>query len=80
MIFTDVSREKVCATLAQLGEKKYDHLIYYVSRQITSAEINYTVTERKRLGFVFYVEEILTVSTLNESYSGDRPSNIGLFF
>ena len=52
-IFTDASGEGVDATLAQLDEEGYDHPIHYASRQLTSAKMNYTVTEQEGLGVVF---------------------------
>ena len=43
----------VGATLAQLDDERFDHPIYYASQQLTSAEMNYTVTEREGLGVIF---------------------------
>lgn len=61
------------ATFAQLDTKEYDHPIYIASRQLTSAEINYTVTEQEVL-----VEEILTLLAWDANDSGDRSPSLDL--
>ena len=45
-IFTDSLEEGVCTTLTQFDEG-YDYPIYYASRQLTSVEMNYMITERQ---------------------------------
>jgi hypothetical protein len=57
LVFTDASGKGVGATLAQLDEEGYDYQIYYASRQLTSTEMNYTVTEREGLGVVFALKK-----------------------
>ena len=61
-----------------MDDEGYDHPIYYISRQLPSVEMNYTVTEGEGLGVIFCFEEISILLTWNESYVGDRPSSIGL--
>lgn len=45
------------AVLAQLGEKNMDHLVYYVSRKLSTAERNYTTTEREALTMVYCLQK-----------------------
>jgi len=45
LVYCDASGEAVGSTLSQLDENGHDHPIHFVSRQLTSAEKNYTVTE-----------------------------------
>ena len=57
LVFMDASEEGVDATLAQLDDEGFDQPIYYASRQLTSAETNYTVTEREGLGVIFALKK-----------------------
>jgi hypothetical protein len=41
------------STLSQLDENGHDHPIHFVSKQLTSAEKNYTVTELEGLTVIF---------------------------
>jgi hypothetical protein len=45
LVYCDASGEAVGSTLSQLDENRHDHFIHFVSRQSTSAQKNYTVTE-----------------------------------
>lgn len=57
LVFTDALEEGVGATLAQLDKEGYDHPIHYASRQLTLAEMNYTVSEQEDLGVVFALKK-----------------------
>lgn len=43
--------------MAQLDIEGYDHPIYYASRQLTSAEMNYTVTKQEGLVVIFALKK-----------------------
>jgi hypothetical protein len=49
LVYCDASREAVGGTLSQLDEKGHDHPIHFASRQLISAEKNYTVIEHEGL-------------------------------
>ena len=52
----DASNFAIGAILAQPGEKNMDFPISYASRQLNSAEQNYTKTEREGLEMVYVVK------------------------
>lgn len=56
-VFTDASGEGVGATLAQLDTEEYDHPIYYASRKLTFAKMNYIVIEQEGLGVIFRLKK-----------------------
>jgi hypothetical protein len=45
LIYCDAFGEMVGNTLSQLDENGHDHPIHFASRQLSSIENNYTVTE-----------------------------------
>jgi hypothetical protein len=47
----------VGSTLSQLDENGHDHPIHFASRQLTSAEKNYTVTEQEGLVVIFSLKK-----------------------
>ena len=53
----DASNFAIGAILAQPGEHKMDFPISYASRQLNSAEKNYTTTEREGLGMIYAVKK-----------------------
>jgi len=57
LVYCDASREAVGSTLSQLDENGHDHPIHFASRQLTSAEKNYTVTEQEGLGVIFSLKK-----------------------
>ncbi|MCO5586798.1 hypothetical protein L7F22_040740 [Adiantum nelumboides] len=54
---SDASAFAIGCILAQLGEKNMDFPISYSSRQLNSAEKNYTTTEREGLGMIYAVKK-----------------------
>lgn len=52
-VIIDASAFCVAAALSQLDENKKDHPIYYASRQMNSAERNYSMTKREALAVIF---------------------------
>jgi hypothetical protein len=53
VVYCDASGEAVGSTLSQLDGNGHDHPIHFASRQLTSAEKNYTVTEQEGLAVIF---------------------------
>ena len=53
----DASNVAIGVVLSQKDEKKFDHPIYYPSRQLVAAERNYSTTEREALGMVYSVQK-----------------------
>ncbi len=53
LVYCDASREAVGSTLSQLDENGHDHPIHFASKQLTSAEKNYTMTEQEGLKVIF---------------------------
>ena len=56
-VHIDASNYALGAILAQPGEKHMDFPISYASRQLNSAEQNYTTTEREGLGMIYAVKK-----------------------
>ncbi|MCO5592031.1 hypothetical protein L7F22_046025 [Adiantum nelumboides] len=56
-VHVDASAFAIGCILAQLGEKNMDFPISYSSRQLNSAEKNYTTTKRKGLGIIYAVKK-----------------------
>ena len=56
-IHVDASNFAIGYILAQLGEHNMDFLISYASRQLISAQKNYTTMEREGLGMVYAVKK-----------------------
>ena len=56
-VHIDASNFAIGAILAQPGEKNMDFPISYASRQLNSAEQNYTTIEREGLGMVYAVKK-----------------------
>jgi hypothetical protein len=54
-VYVDASNVAIGLVLSQKDDKGFDHPIYYSSRQLNSAERNYTVTEREALGMIYSV-------------------------
>ena len=57
-VHIDASNFAIGAILAQPGEKNMDFPISYASRQLNSAEQNYTTIEREGLGMVYVVKKL----------------------
>jgi hypothetical protein len=57
LIYCDAFGEAVGSTLSQLDENGHDHPIHFVSRQLTSGEKNYTVTEQEGLAVIFFLKK-----------------------
>ena len=56
-VYVDASNIAIGSILSQKDEKGFDHPIYYTSRQLNSAEKNYSVTEREALGMIYSVQK-----------------------
>ena len=56
-VHTDASNFAIGCVLAQLGEHNMDFLVSYASRQLNSAEKNYTTIEREGLGMIYAVKK-----------------------
>jgi len=54
LVYCGASGETVGSTLSQLDENGHNHPIHFGSRQLTSIEKNYTVTELEGLVVIFY--------------------------
>lgn len=52
----DASNTTIGATLGQRGGK-LPHVIYYASRSLNDAQINYTTTEKELLAVIFALEK-----------------------
>jgi pyruvate/2-oxoglutarate dehydrogenase complex dihydrolipoamide dehydrogenase (E3) component len=57
VVYCDASGETVGSTLSQLDENGHDHPIHFASRQLTSAEKNYIVTEQEGLVVIFSLKK-----------------------
>jgi hypothetical protein len=57
LVYCDASREAVGGTLSQLDENGHDHPIHFASRQLTSTEKNYIVTEHVGLAIIFSLKK-----------------------
>ncbi|KAH9306006.1 hypothetical protein KI387_010410, partial [Taxus chinensis] len=53
IVYNDVSDVALGSTLSQKDENGNDHPVYFGSRQISSAEINYIITEKEALAIIF---------------------------
>ncbi|KAL3689424.1 hypothetical protein R1sor_015733 [Riccia sorocarpa] len=56
-VSVDTSLLATGAILSQLDDKKREHPIHYVSRQLSKSEIKYSATERECLGMIFAVSK-----------------------
>jgi len=54
LVYCDASGEAVGSTLSQLDKNGHDHPIHFTSRQLTSIEKNYTMTEQEGLVAIFF--------------------------
>jgi hypothetical protein len=57
LVYCDAFGEAVGSTLSQLDKNGHDHPIHLASRQLTSAEKNYTVTEQESLAIIFSLKK-----------------------
>ncbi|KAH9318924.1 hypothetical protein KI387_020693, partial [Taxus chinensis] len=57
IVYTDASDAALGSTLSQKDENGNEHPIYFGSRQMSSAEVNYTVTEKEALAIIFAVKK-----------------------
>ncbi len=57
LVYCDASGEAVGSTLSQLDENGHDHPIHFASRQFTSVEKNYTMTEQEGLAVIFSLKK-----------------------
>jgi hypothetical protein len=58
LVYCDASGEAVGSTLSQLEENGHDHSIHFVSKQLTLAEKNYTMTEQEGLVVIFSLKKL----------------------
>ena len=54
-VLVDASDIAIGAVLTQCTKDGYQQLVYYASRRLSSAERNYSTTEREALGLIYYV-------------------------
>ena len=54
-VFVDASDIAIGSVLMQLTEMKWYRRVYYASRKLSTAERNYSTTEREALGMVYSV-------------------------
>ncbi|KAH9297584.1 hypothetical protein KI387_029266, partial [Taxus chinensis] len=57
IVYTDASDAALGSTLSQKDENGNDHPVYFGSRQMSSAEVNYTVTEKEALAIIFAINK-----------------------
>eukprot|EP00253_Pinus_taeda_P003586 PITA_03586 len=57
-VHIDASGIALGAVLVQPGEKNVDNLVYYASRELSTAKRNYTKTEREALAMVYYLQNL----------------------
>ena len=56
-VHIDTSNFAIGCVLAQSGEHNMDFLVLYASKQLNSAEKNYTTTEQEGLGMIYAVKK-----------------------
>lgn len=56
-VHIDASGIALGAILAKPREKNMDHLVYYVSRKLSTMERNYTTTEREAMEMVYSLQK-----------------------
>jgi hypothetical protein len=54
-VYVDVFNFAIGSALSQKDDKSFDHPIYFVSKQLTVVEINYTITKIKTLGMIYSI-------------------------
>jgi hypothetical protein len=59
-VHVDASSIALGEVLAQPGEGDIDHLLAFASRKLSTAEINYTTTEREGLAMVYALQKFTT--------------------
>ncbi len=57
LVYCDAFGKAVGSTLSQLDENGHDHPIHFASRQFTSVEKNYTMTEQEGLVVIFSLKK-----------------------
>jgi hypothetical protein len=57
LVYCDAFAEVVGSPLSQLDENGHDHPIHFVSKQLTSAKKNYTMTEQEGLTVIFFLKK-----------------------
>jgi len=87
LIYCDAFGEAVGSTLSQLDENGHDHPIHFASRQLTSAEKNYIVTEQEGLAVIFYLKKFrhyllgykakIVIDHKALTYLGNKPNPSG---
>ena len=55
-VFTDASDTAIGASLGQ-KEESFNYAIYFISKNLTPAELNYTVTEKEMLAIIHSVNK-----------------------
>ncbi|KAH9331258.1 hypothetical protein KI387_003366, partial [Taxus chinensis] len=55
IMYTVASDAILGSTLSQKDENGNDHLVYFESRQMSSAEVNYTVRKKEALAIIFTI-------------------------
>ena len=55
-LMCDASDDAIVAVLGQMKDKK-PHVIYYASKSLNSAQMNYSTTEKELLAIVFTVDK-----------------------
>ena len=56
-VFVDASDIAIGSALMQLEEPNWYMLVYYASRKLSTAERNYSTTEREALGMVYSINK-----------------------
>ena len=56
-VFVDASDIEIDSTLMQLSEPNWYRPVYYASRKLSTAERNYSTTEREALGMIYSVNK-----------------------
>eukprot|EP00253_Pinus_taeda_P035345 PITA_35345 len=74
-IFTDASDTAVGASLGQ-KEKSFNYAIYFISKNLTPAELNYTVTEKEMLAIIHVVNKFQHYITGYEVFVHTEHSSI----
>jgi hypothetical protein len=65
-------------TLSQLDENGHDHPIHFASRQLTSAEKNYTMTELESFEVIFSLKKFCHLLVGVQGQNCDRSQGINL--